>query len=130
MIAAAATPDAKQYTVQYELLRAQVLGAGSDAVRPHAVGQPRAVGLALMLREGMPGWLKALEAVMRASLAPRTHDAAHSPTTQSPDGECGSAPAWLLGVPRHDLTALVASLVLSTRRVECSSPTEECVPCH
>lgn len=129
MIAAAAAPDAKHYTLQYERLRAQVLGAASDAVRPEAVGPPRAVGLALLLREGMPGWLKALEAVMRASLAPRTDDAAHSPTTPSPGGDSSASP-WLSGMPRHDLTALLASLVLSTRRVEGASPREEYRPCH
>jgi len=129
VIAQLAAPDASRYTAQYELLRAQVLGTGCDAVRPDAVGPPRAVGLAIMLREGMPGWLNAVEAVIRPSLVPSTGDAAQPPATQSARSACGSASAWRSGVPCHDLTALLASLVLSTRRVECSSATEEGVPC-
>ena len=35
--------------------------------------QPRGVGLALLLREGMPGWLKAVDAVIRASAGPAEH---------------------------------------------------------
>ena len=130
MIAQPAAPDARHYTVQYELLRAEVLGTGCDAVRPDAVGRPRLVGLAVMLREGMPGWLNAVAAVIRPSLAPRTGDPAQSPATESADGECRSAPTWLSGVLRHDLTALLASLVLSTRRVDCYSATEEGLPCQ
>lgn len=126
MIAAAAAPEARHYTLHYERLRAEVLDAGRDPVPPHAASPLRAVGLALLLREGMPGWLKALEAVMRASLAPRTDDAAHSP---SPGGDSSASP-WLSGMPRHDLSALLSSLVLSTRRVEGASPREEHRPCH
>jgi len=128
VIAQPAAHDASHYTVHYELLRAQVLGAGRDAVRPDAMGQPRLVGLAIMLREGMPAWLDALKAVIRPSLAPSSSDAARSPATESP-GSYGSVPAWLFGVPRHDLTALLASLVLSTRRVEGASSTEGYRPC-
>jgi hypothetical protein len=130
VIAQSTAPEASHYTAQYELLRAEVLGTRCDAVRQDAAGRPRLVGLAIMLREGMPGWLNAVEAVIRTSSAPRTDDAAQSPATASAHRECGSAPKWLSGVPRHDLTALLASLVLSTRRAECSSPTEGCPPCH
>ena len=69
MIADAIQFHAAQYTVQYELLRSEVLGAKCDAVRTGAAGRPRAVGLALLLREGMPGWLKAVETV-RKVIAP------------------------------------------------------------
>jgi hypothetical protein len=127
VIAPSAAPDAGHYTVHYELLRAEVLGVGRDAMQPDAVGRPRLVGLAIMLREGMPGWLDALKAVIRPSLAPSPSDAAQWPARQSP-GSDASVPAWLFGVPRHDLAALLASLVLSTRRVDYSSPTEDV--CH
>jgi hypothetical protein len=130
VIAQAGAPDAGHYTAQYELLRAEVLGTGRDALRPEAVGRPRLVGLAIMLREGMPGWLNAIEAVIRTSLAPSAANAGRSPAMASAEAKRGAAPGWLAGVPRHDLTALLASLVLSTRRVECASPREECLPCH
>jgi hypothetical protein len=129
VIARSVASDVRRYRAQYELLRAEVLGAECNAVRPE-VGRPRLVGLAIMLREGMPGWLNAVEAVIRTSSAPRTDDAAQSLATESAHAEFGSAPTWLSGVPRHDLTALLASLVLSTRRAECSSPPEGSVPCH
>ena len=112
-----------QYTVQYELLRSDVLGAKCDAVRSSTAGRPRPVGLALLLREGMPGWLKAVETVIRTSMALRTTDTGESLASE-PLSRCESVPAWLSGMPRHDLTTLLASLVLSTRRLENSSSRE------
>ena len=112
-----------QYTVQYELLRSEVLGAKYDAVQTGAAGRTRAVGLALLLCEGMPGWLKAVETVIRTSMAPRTTDAGESPASE-PLCRYESVPAWLSGVPRHDLTTFLASLVLSTRHLENSSSRE------
>ena len=122
MIAEAVAVDTSQYTAQYELLRTQVIAAQCEAMRPDAVCQPRGVALALLLREGMPGWLKALEAVIRASSAARTLDAAGSVLSQHP-GEYTPAPTWLSCVSRHDFTTLLASLILSTRSLE-RSPTE------
>jgi len=116
------TVDPSQYTLQYELLRSQVIGTRSGAAG--AAGQPRGVGLALLLREGMPGWLRAVEVVTRAAATGRTAGAAASPASEPPGG-CRSAPAWLPGVPRHELTALLTSLVLSTRPVAPSSAREE-----
>jgi hypothetical protein len=80
------------------------------------------VGLALLLYEGMPGWLKALERVVRASGVRPTANAAEVPETE-PLGAC-SAPAWLGSVPHRDLTALLTNLVLSTRYVEHLIPRE------
>jgi hypothetical protein len=111
------------YTVQYELLRSEVLGAQNGAGRTSAVGQPRAVGLALLLREGMPGWLKAVDTAIRTSLTLRGTNAAESLASE-PLGRYESAPDWVSGMPRHDLTTLLASLVLSTRRLENSSSRE------
>lgn len=118
-----ATPlDATQYTTQYELLRSQVIGANGAAARPDLAAQSRGVGLALLLREGMPGWLRAVDAVIRASVAQRrTIEAVQSPAPERSTG-CSITPLWLSGVQRHDITTVLASLVLSTRRVEpCSA---------
>jgi len=106
--------DARQYTGQYELLRSQVLGTMRDVARRDTAGQPRGIGLALLLSEGLPGWLKTVEAVLRTSLAPR---AADSPDPSPPESSawCSAAPVWLSSVQRHEVTALLASLVLSTR---------------
>lgn len=107
-------PDARQYTVQYELLRSQVIGTVWDIARRNTACQPPGIGLALLLSEGLPGWLKSVEAVLRASLAPR---AADSPDPSPPESSagCSTAPEWLSSMQRHEVTALLASLVLSTR---------------
>jgi len=106
--------DARQCTVQYELLRSQVTGTVGDAARGNTASQPRGIGLALLLSEGMPGWLNTVEAVLRVSPAPRT---ANSPDSSPPDSSagCSAAPGWPPSVQHHEITALWASLVLSTR---------------
>jgi hypothetical protein len=113
--------DAMPFTAQYELLRSQVIGAASDAPQRDLGAHPCGVGLALLLREGMPGWLNAIDAVIRASLVQRTMD---TPPAPEHPAECSIASPWLSGVQRQDITSLLTSLVLSTRRVERSSPRE------
>jgi hypothetical protein len=49
--------DVRQYAAQYELLRAQVTGTARDGALGRESSQQRGVGLALLLREGLPGWL-------------------------------------------------------------------------
>jgi hypothetical protein len=99
--------DSTRYTVQYELLRAQVFGTAND------MGPRRGIGLAVLLREGMPGWLKAVDAVMRAAPVLQT--------TNSPRGDEQPAlrhsiePVSPWRAQLHDVIQLLASLVLSTR---------------
>jgi hypothetical protein len=121
--------DAIQFTAQYELLRSHVIGAAGDAQRREFGAHPRGVGLALLLREGMPGWLNAIEAVIRASLAQRAMDASPRPPHEG-SAERSVASPWLSGVQRQDITALLTSLVLSTRRVERSSPRQRYWSCR
>jgi hypothetical protein len=114
MIAEAAKLDAMQYSVQYELLRSQVIGT-VESVTPRSVtGQTCGIGFALLLNEGMPGWLKTVESVLRGSLAPRIVD---SPDPALPEitPRPSAAPVWLPAVLRDEVTMLLASLVLSTR---------------
>ena len=113
MIVEAATTDVTQYTVQYELLRSQVIDPTRNSARGYkAANQPRGVGLALLLSEGMPGWLKTVETVLRAALAPR---AAAAPQEGSPQWNATSV--WSSSTQRDEVTTLLASLVLSTRLV-------------
>jgi len=112
MIVEAAKLDVMQYTVQYELLRFQVIGSAANVV---LAGQPRGIGLALFLSEGMPGWLRTVETVLRTALAPRAVDAT-DPALQERSPQTSATPAWLSSV-RHEVTTLLASLVLSTRPV-------------
>ena len=61
MIVEGTTLDATQYTVQYELLRSQVIGTVCDVAHGKTAGPPRGMGLALLLSEGLPGWLQAVD---------------------------------------------------------------------
>jgi hypothetical protein len=112
MIVEATKLDVMQYTVQYELFRSQVIGSAGNAV---LAGQPRGVGLALFLSEGMPGWLRTVETVLRTALAPRAADAT-DPAPHEGSLQTSATPVWLSSV-RHEVTTLLASLVLSTRPV-------------
>ena len=107
--------DITQYAVQYELLRSQGIGSAGNLTRGEtALGQRGGVGLALLLNEGMPGWLKTVDSVLRASLAPRIVD---SPDPALPETmpRSSAARVWLPTVLRDEVTMLLASLVLSTR---------------
>jgi len=114
MIVEGARLDATPYTVPYELLRSQVTGTVGDLAQGQTAGPPRGLGLALLLSEGLPGWLQAVETVLRASLAPRAVDASTPAAHESSTG-WSTVPGWRSSVPRHEVTTFLASLVLSTR---------------
>jgi hypothetical protein len=123
MTVEAAKLDAKQYTVQYELLRSQVIDTNGNIARGDTAAQPRGIGLALLLSEGMPGWLKTLEEVLRTSFVPRAVTSSDSSQPESLS-RCNAAPVWLSTLQRHEVSALLASLVLSTRSFAHSSSKE------
>jgi hypothetical protein len=124
VIIEANSPDVTQYTAQYELLRSQVIGArGGEAAQPERAAQPRGVGLALILREGMPGWLNAIDTVIRVSQYERSEDTGQ-PAAPERTAPYNVTSPWLAGVQRHDVTTLLTSLVLSTHHVERSSQKE------
>jgi hypothetical protein len=120
MMVEATKLDITQYTVQYELLRFQVIGSPGDV---GLAGQPRGVGFALFLSEGMPGWLRTVETVLRTALGPRAVDAT-DPAPHEPSPQTSATPVWLSNV-RHEITRLLASLVLSTRPVANQAVREE-----
>jgi hypothetical protein len=102
------------------LLRAQIIGTPRDLVWGHQASQQRGIGLALLLREGMPGWLKAVDDVLRGSLVPPA--AANNTGAAAPAAADGAMAKTFAHTPWHDLTILLASLVLSTRRPAGVSP--------
>ena len=108
MIVETAKFDAMQYSVQYELIRSQVIGTAGSVTQGSTAGQTRGIGFALLLSEGMPGWLKTVESVLCASLAPRTVD---SPEPARPENvpRSGTARIWLPTVLRDEVTMLLAS---------------------
>lgn len=124
MIVETAKLDGTQCVMHYELLRSQVVGVKGNAA-PGIAGQPRGVGLALLLSEGMPGWVKTVEGVLRASLAPRAVDSA-CPSRLENLPRYNAAPGWLSGVPLQEVATLLTSLVLSTRPAAHAGAREGC----
>jgi hypothetical protein len=133
------TLDVTRYATQYELLRYQVMGAASGTDAGCALMQPRGAGLALLLREGLPAWIRAIRQVLHASVEPSGVGAVGSPGKDP--ASIGSHPvavgasditapsASLLPTAQwRDVTALLASLVLSTCRLVGSAPKQECRP--
>lgn len=109
-----------QYTVQYEMLRAQVMGPAPGQ------GQLRGIGLALLLREGVPGWLKAVRDLLLAQLSragaepSKTEERAAFVSFRNEAVTAGMVPC---GRP-YEITMLLASLVLSTRHPAGLSPVD------
>jgi hypothetical protein len=114
MIIETARLDAMQYSVQYELIRSQVIGTVGSVTQGSTAGQTRGIGLALLLSEGMPRWLKTVESVLRASLAPRSVDSL-DPVLLETMSRSSAARVWLPTALRDEVNMLLASLVLSTR---------------
>jgi hypothetical protein len=125
MIADVATLDATQYSAQYELHRSQVVGTVWGVNQANTAGVTRGIGLALLLSEGMPGWLKTVESVLRVSVAPRTVDYL-DPSLRDTVPQYSAAPGWPPAMLRDEVTTLLASLVLSTRPLARSSSKGEC----
>jgi hypothetical protein len=118
--------DVRQYAAQYELLRALFSGSSRNRAFGREARQARGIGLALLLREGMPGWLKAVEPMLRVALAsPASETSARgvllSPQTPAADV---AMPRTFAHAQHHDITMLLASLVLSTRHRAGLSPSE------
>ena len=128
MIVDAVPLETGSFTAQYELLRSHVIGAAGDGVQREPGAHSRGVGLGLLLREGMPGWLDAIAAVMRVSLAQRIMTIPPQPPAP-PAGRSFASP-WLSSMQRQNLTALLTNLVLSTRRVEHASVREGSRSCR
>lgn len=119
------TLDIGRFTVQYELLRAQASASCALRASGGALCPPRGVGLGLLLREGVPGWLKALQSLVRPTLAlPCADDTIEVPSALSGAKGDIDRPMALGSAQQHDITILLASLVLSTRHLPGRSPSE------
>lgn len=129
------TLEVTRYATQYELLRSQVTGAASGTDAGRAAPQLRGAGLALLLREGLPAWLRAVRQVLNASVAlpPAINvlPSIGSPPVAvgAPDSTEPSA-SVLPTAQRPDVTAILANLVLSTRRWVGSTPKQEYISCR
>jgi len=140
MTAAADVVDVARYAQEYERLRSQVNGASPEHPFGSAILPVRGIGLALLLREGLPSWIRAVRKVL-SEAAP---SAAGTPSPSPPappaiallaagvDGSGVSISSSPLVEParQRDLTTLLASLVLSARRATDAASMKESSPCH
>lgn len=138
----------RRYTQEYERLRSQVRAASPQRASAALTPPLRGIGLALLLRDGLPAWIRAVQQVLSqaAASADGNAGAAPSPSPRAPaailpptDGASGRADGSgaptcscaLLDTGRQrDLTTLLASLVLSARRTSDAAPIKEPSPCH
>lgn len=141
MTTAADVVDAMRYAQEYERLRSEVNGASPD--RRFATPPVRGIGLALLLREGLPAWMRAVRQVLSEAAAsadgnagaapsptPRAHPAIPLLASADGSGVPTSSSALVQTGRQHDLTALLASLVLSARRTTEAASMKEPSPCH
>jgi hypothetical protein len=147
MTTAAHVVDVRRYTQEYERLRSQLSGASPE--RPFGPATPplRGIGLALLLRDGLPAWIRAVRQVLSEAASSAAGNACagplHSPrvSPQSSaiplpaaggDGSGVSTSSSPLVEParQRDVTTLLASLVLSARRASHPAAMKEHSPCH
>jgi hypothetical protein len=144
---AAIDADVTRYAQEYERLRSQISAASSERPFGPALPPPgRGIGLALLLRDGLPAWMRAVRQVLSqaaasaygsAGAAAPSHSARVFPAIPLP-GACGddsgvsmSSSPLVEPARQRDLTALLASLVLSARRTAADSTSmKEPSPCH
>lgn len=125
--------DVARYATEYERLRSQINGAPPERPLTPASAPLRGIGLALLLRDGLPGWIRAVQRVVGEAAA----CAAGTPALRSalPAADAGGSGASSSSCPlvgparQRDIATLLASLVLSTRAAQAAAMKEPS-PCH
>ncbi len=134
--------DVTRYAREYERLRSQVNGV--SPLHQFATPPASGIGLALLLRDGLPAWMRAVRQVLSQAAASAAGNAgaapSHSPRAPPAipllaarvDGSGVPISSGPLVEParQRDLTTLLASLVLSARRTTDTAPMKEPSPCH
>lgn len=119
-----AAPDAGAYTAQYEALRARMTagdgrGGASDARTRDT--RARGVALAVLLQDGLPAWLAAVEPLLSMPPAAPVRMAMEhtAPDETRPVRTVAYAVAHdVLPLAKHaEVTLVLAALVLSTARL-------------
>lgn len=106
--------DAGAYTAQYEALRAQMT-AGN--VRGGASGAcARGIALAVLVQDGVPAWLAAVEPLLSIRPAVAVGPALERAAPAEPQPARAVAPDVLPPAQQGEVTLLLAALVLSTAR--------------
>lgn len=144
MSAAADIVDVRRYAQEYERLRSQVSAASRERAFGAATSPAHGIGLALLLRDGLPAWIRAVRQVLSQAAASAAGNAGAAPSS-SPRAPAANPPpaagaegsdvpitlSTLVETERQrDLTTLLASLVLSARRTSEAASMKEHSPCH
>jgi hypothetical protein len=140
MTTAAGVVDVARYTQEYERLRSQVNGVSAQQL--FSTPLVRGIGLALLLRDGLPAWIRALRQVLSQAAASAGGNAGATPsqsrapaaiaaaTSGDDSGVSISSSPLVEPARQRDVTTLLASLVLSARRTTDAPSMKEPTPCH
>jgi hypothetical protein len=139
MTTAADVIDVTRYAREYERLRSLVNGVSPE--HEFATPPARAIGLALLLRDGVPAWIRTVRQVLSQAAASGTGNAGAAPShvprappplTAGVEGSGVSISSSPIVEParQRDITTLLASLVLSARRTPDPAPIKESSPCQ
>jgi hypothetical protein len=140
MTTAEGVVDVRRYAQEYERMRCHVNGVSPEQL--FATPPVRSIGLALLLRDGLPAWIRSVRQVLSQAAASAAGNAGAAPSQSR--GPAGIAPAasvdggdvlvssTLLVEParQRDVTTVLASLVLSARRTNDAASMKEPIPCH
>ena len=144
MTTAADVVDVRRYAQEYERLRSQVSAASPERAFAAAAPPAHGIGLALLLRDGLPAWMRVVRQVLREAAASAAGNAGVAPSSSPRAPPANPPPAAGVegtGVPiplstlveterQRDLTRLLASLVLSARRSTDAASMKEPSPCR
>jgi hypothetical protein len=110
------TPDVGMYTAQYEALRARM--TTGDAHRGAPDQRARGAALAVLLQQGLPAWLAAVEPIvsMRPAGVVAVRPAVERHATDEMRLVCAVSPDVLPPAQHAEVTLVLAALVLSTAR--------------
>jgi hypothetical protein len=107
-------PDVGAYTAQYEALRAQV--TAGDARARASDARARGVALAVLVWDGLPAWLAAVEPLLSIRPAVAICPTMERTASEETRPTRAVAPDVLPPAQHGEVTLLLAALVLSTTR--------------
>lgn len=116
-----AAPHGDAYTAQYEALRAQM--TGGEVPGGASGARTRGVALAVLLRDGLPAWLAAVEPLLSIRPAVAIGPALERTASDATRPARVIAPDVLPPAQQEEVTLLLAALVLSTTRAVRRDPT-------
>lgn len=122
----AAAPDPGAYTAQYEALRAQM--TAGDARGRASDARARGVALAVLVQDGVPAWLAAVEPILSIRPAGPVRPAVECTAPAEAPFDLAGTPGVLPLARQADVTLILAALVWSTARSARRDPSRDLSP--